>query len=56
MRCDAVVTGVGALAMHKVAGSTPVTRFRNFRYFRASWVLKFAAVSVSVSALDSKTG
>jgi hypothetical protein len=56
MRCDAVVTGVGALAMHKVAGSTPVTRFRNFKHLRASAVRKMAGVSASVSAFDSKAG
>ena len=30
MVSDGLVTGVGALAKHKVAGSTPVTRSQNF--------------------------
>ena len=29
MGCDGVLTGIAALAKHKIAGSTPVTRSRS---------------------------
>jgi hypothetical protein len=32
MRCDGVVTGVAAIAKHKVVGSTPITRSRKSRH------------------------